>query len=387
MNYLITMLTLPQPIPAARSGIGRFAPWDGTSGTLNLSGASLGAITVSDDDPELNSGYYSGTSETDQSLVSEAVLAAGTPGEVTLAAGSRLSNFVGSVIRHVDADGNRFDYAVVYPRIYTPGSPGEELGGRYTVMVFAHSATNAAGEPIENQPFDTTKPYHFLKQAQLRSDQDGHQMAPQDVQCFAEGTIIGTLLGNRAIETLQPGDLIRTRDNGMRWLRWIGRTTLSPQQLRDKPNLRPIRIRAGALGPGMPVTDLIVSPQHRILVKSVIARRMFDEDEILVAAKHLLEMPGVRILDADKGVTYFHMLFDDHEIVQSNGAWTESLYVGPYALSAMGSQARREVMQLFPQLADPDFKPHAARRLLNGREGRQLAKRHNKNGKRLIGQC
>ncbi|WP_411958007.1 Hint domain-containing protein [Paracoccus homiensis] len=387
MNYLITMLTLSQPIPAGTSGTERYMPWVRTSGTLNLTGAQLGTVTVSDDDPELNSGFYSGTSETDQSLVSDTVLSAGTPGEVTLTAGTRLSNFIGSIIRHVDADGNRFDYAVVYPRSYQPGGLGTELGGRYTVMVFPYSATNAANDPIPHQAFDPTLSFSFLTQAQLRADDDGQMMTPQDVQCFAEDTIIDTLLGERAIQNLRPGDLIRTRDNGMRWLRWVGRTVLSPRRLAAAPQLRPIRIRAGALGPGMPASDLTVSPQHRILVKSVIAQRMFGEDEILVAAKHLLDMPGVGVVDGQTGVTYYHMLFDDHEILRSNGAWTESLYVGPYAISTMGAQARREVTELFPQLADPGFQPVAARRLLSGREGRQLARRHHKNGKRLIGQC
>ena len=53
---------------------------------------------------------------------------------------------------------------------------------------------------------------------------------------------------------------------------------------------RPIRIRAGTLGNGLPEADLIVSPQHRVLVRSGIARTLFGADEVLVAAKQLLAL-------------------------------------------------------------------------------------------------
>jgi hypothetical protein len=47
------------------------------------------------------------------------------------------------------------------------------------------------------------------------------------------------------------------------------------------------------LGPGVPARPLHVSPQHRILLRNRVAQRMFGAAEVLVAAKALLDLPGV----------------------------------------------------------------------------------------------
>lgn len=204
--------------------------------------------------------------------------------------------------------------------------------------------------------------------------------APNAIICFSAGTRIDTGDGLHPVENLQPGDLVRTLDNGYQPVRWIGRRRLSAETLRAKPYLRPIRIRAGALGDGTPARDLIVSPQHRVLLRSAIARRMFDADEVLAAAKQLLELDGVEVAEDMTEVTYVHFLCERHEIVFADGALTESLYPGPQALKSLGSAALRELYELFPNLRE-----HGAmepvRRLLKGREARKLMVRHVKNRK------
>nr|AIA91314.1 CAZy families GT4 protein [uncultured Gluconobacter sp.] len=99
----------------------------------------------------------------------------------------------------------------------------------------------------------------------------------------------------KRIEDLRVGDLVLTKDDGPQPLRWISSRHVSAEMLAAHPNMRPIRIRAGALGEGLPLRDLIVSPQHRMLVRSKVAERMFGEEEVLVAAKHLLELDGVDV--------------------------------------------------------------------------------------------
>lgn len=205
-----------------------------------------------------------------------------------------------------------------------------------------------------------------------------------NVVCFARGTLILTEHGPVAVEDLVAGMRVQTRDRGLQTLRWIGSRQIGPLALMAHPNLHPIRIQAGALGCGTPSVDLVVSPQHRILVRSRIALRMFDTKEILVPVKQLLQVDGIDIAHDMDSVEYFHLLFDQHEIVISNGAETESLYPGPMALESVPPAARREIQSIFGECPELAIVPEAARVLATGRQARKLAVRHLQNGKSLV---
>lgn len=370
MAYRVTVLSVSTPIPVGTNPSHSYAPWGGYKGNpvITFQNPQLGTVTIDDDDGLFEPLYYV---PEDRQTVVETV----TVGNLTLEAGTRLTSHIGTLIQ--DPDGNQ--YFAVFPRTAEHGSFGTELGDRTTVLIFPYSN----GDTPHQVPFDPGKTYSFQD---VRSTQPQVTIPypQQGAPCFTTGTLIQTRLGPRRIEALSPGDMILTRDNGMRRLVWIGRTRLDRHWLDLQPNLRPIRIRAGALAPGIPARDLTVSPQHRILVRSNIAANMFGEIEILVAAKHLTGLPGIEVIDPPEGVTYWHMLFDGHEVVQSNGAWTESLFTGPQAMESVGEAARREILTLFPQLAAPDFTPRSARRLLTGREGRKLAERHIRHARSLV---
>lgn len=170
------------------------------------------------------------------------------------------------------------------------------------------------------------------------------------VICFATGTLILTSEGEIPIEKLKMGDSIMTMDMGHQRLRWIGNQTLNSETLEQKPHLRPIRIRAGALGGGLPRSDLIVSPQHRILASGPIPYRMFSSYEVLVAAKHLLELDGIEIAHDLSEVVYFHILLSQHQIVWANSAPAESLYPGKEALGTLHKKQLEEIAEVFPEL-------------------------------------
>ncbi|MGR3748393.1 Hint domain-containing protein [Paracoccus sp. (in: a-proteobacteria)] len=204
--------------------------------------------------------------------------------------------------------------------------------------------------------------------------------------CFTSGTLIRTPDGEVAIEKLAVGDPVLTLDEGYQIVRWIGSRRLSAEDLAARPNLRPIRIRAGALGEGTPFSDLLVSPQHRVLVRSKIAQNMFGTAEVLVAAKQLLSIEGIDVATDVTQVDYVHFLMEDHQVVISNGAETESLYTGPQALKSVGPAALEEIFLIFPELRDrePDRQPEGARTLLTGRQGREMAERHARKSRALV---
>ncbi|MFD1795366.1 Hint domain-containing protein [Paracoccus aurantiacus] len=202
--------------------------------------------------------------------------------------------------------------------------------------------------------------------------------------CFTRGTLIRTPDGERLIETLRAGDMVLTADNGPQPILWIMSARLNAARLAADPHLRPIRIRAGALGTGLPAADLLVSPQHRMLGRSGIAQRMFGASEILVAAKHLLAIDGIEIAEDLHEVEYFHILFAAHEIVFANGAEAESLFTGAEALGGIGPALREEVFAIFPLLRSGCHRFKPARQMATGRQGRRFAQRHARNAQHLV---
>ncbi len=230
-------------------------------------------------------------------------------------------------------------------------------GSSGTIYFVATNYQNDYGSLlVSDTPLDQNVTYTFGT-----FNTDGAVLYDDLYYCFAAETLIDTPKGMRQIETLQPGDLVHTIDSGAQPIRWIGRRWLPAAQLVLNPKLVPIRIKAGALAPSVPERDLVLSPQHRVLVRSVIAERMFGTKEVLLPARKLLDLPGVEQATDLAGVEYVHFLFDRHQLVRSEGAVTESLYTGPEALKAVGEEAREEIETLFPEITAPCFSARLAR--------------------------
>lgn len=195
------------------------------------------------------------------------------------------------------------------------------------------------------------------------------------VPCFTPGTAIATPRGERLVEELKVGDKIITRDNGIQEIRWLGRKALDYGQLARASHMKPVLIRQGSLGNGLPERDMLVSPNHRMLVANDRTALYFDEHEVLVSAKHLVNNKGVQNVDA-LGVTYIHFMFDQHEVVLANGTWTESFQPGDYTLAGIGNAQRGEIFDLFPELrtAEGLGEYTAARRTLKRHEAALLAR-------------
>jgi len=193
----------------------------------------------------------------------------------------------------------------------------------------------------------------------------------QVIPCFTPGTQIATARGPVAVEDLRAGDRVLTRDNGMQEIRWIGQRDLSLADLIVKPALRPVSIAAGALGAGLPLRDMKVSPQHRMLLEGARAEMLFGETEVLVAATHLQSLPGVE-QRLTQGVRYIHILFDRHEIISADGAWTESFQPALRMLDGMKEEQRDEIALLFPEITAEGFEYPAARMSLRAHEARVL---------------
>ncbi len=202
-----------------------------------------------------------------------------------------------------------------------------------------------------------------------------------EVVCFAAGTLITTVAGDVPVEHLKSGDKIRVQDGSYRSLRMNVSRVVCAQDLADNEKLRPIRIVAGALGGGLPQRDLLVSRQHRMLVSSKIAERMFGDAEALVAAVKLTAFPGIFEEIPTESLTYYHLLFDDHEVVFAEGAPSESLFAGDEALRTLAPEALEELQLLFPGIATLQAKAKPARFIPSPKGQKRLIERHSQNGK------
>lgn len=172
--------------------------------------------------------------------------------------------------------------------------------------------------------------------------------------CFAGPTLIETPTGPKPAMDIKPGDLVVT-ERGPMPVKWVGRRHVTAAQMAENTNYRPVKISAGALGQGLPLADLWVSRQHRMLVSSPICQRMFGQTDILVSALKLTALPGIHIDEEIAQITYVHLLFDQHEVVFAEGAPSESLLLQAEALAALSPEALDEIRLMFPDLGDgPD---------------------------------
>ncbi|ARO14326.1 hemolysin-type calcium-binding region [Ketogulonicigenium robustum] len=268
----------------------------------------------------------------------------------------------------VDAEGNPFDlYIVLLPYESSTGTGVTYVffSTNHTIEPGSVMYRDMAGTVVANQGTPVGTVTADLRQA----------------ICFGADAMILTADGYRAAGGLSVGDLVMTQDRGLQPIRWIDKKTLSTHALARALKLRPVHITAGSLGDGLPRTDLTVSQQHRVMVSSRIAARMGGAAEVLVAAKHLVGLPGVSIRDDLAPVTYVHFALDDHGIVFANGIASESLYLGPQALTMMGQSARDELFAIFPALTEMSHFVQPARPFISGGKARSLVARHVANGK------
>jgi len=160
-----------------------------------------------------------------------------------------------------------------------------------------------------------------------------------NVVCFCKGTYIETPSGPCNISDLRVGDLVHTLDRGAVAIQWIGVSEWRKDQVKYSDRLRPVLIPTGALGPHVPECDLYVSPQHRLLIQSSDAI-CGTTQEVFASAKHLVGHNGIGYSPKNDGVEYYHMWLGKHEIVKSNGAYTESFFPGAMALDALEPSQR-----------------------------------------------
>ncbi|SPH20925.1 hypothetical protein ASD8599_01666 [Ascidiaceihabitans donghaensis] len=187
----------------------------------------------------------------------------------------------------------------------------------------------------------------------------------EQVPCFVSGTWITTEFGPQRIEDITAGTRVMTRDDGLQPVLWLGQ-----RRVQATGAFRPIRFAAGSFGAD---SQLLLSPQHRILIEGCWAELLFGEDEVLVKAKDLVNDGAVQIVRNMDQVCYHHMLFARHQVIEANGVACESYLPGPMTMKGFDCGIQSEIYNLFPELKS-NFSSYgsSARPMITSREARAL---------------
>lgn len=124
------------------------------------------------------------------------------------------------------------------------------------------------------------------------------------ISCFMAGTMVLTASGEVAVETLKRGDMVITLDGRPAPVGWIGQQTVSTR-FGDPLRVLPIRVKAGAISDNVPSRDLLLSPDHAILI-----------NDVLLQAGALVNGTSIiRETKVPQRFTYYHIELEDHSLI------------------------------------------------------------------------
>lgn len=166
-----------------------------------------------------------------------------------------------------------------------------------------------------------------------------------------QGTQVRTPCGPRRIEHVRAGDLIVTRTKGLQPVRMVWRRELRDVDLRGRPEAAPVRLKTRAIGPMMPQQDLVLAPEHPVLVPGYRLDGLAGSIGGLMEAGELAGTSDAAYVDRSlEEAPLFHLVFDSHQIFMANGLPVGSVDLTADVLERLEPSLRDEVLEIFPRL-------------------------------------
>lgn len=163
---------------------------------------------------------------------------------------------------------------------------------------------------------------------------------------------VRTPLGGRRVEMLHPGDMVVTRNNGLQAVRMIWTWTVTAAEMQAHPELAPIRLKTRAVGPMMPARDLRIASGHRVLIPGYRIAGTEDQQSCLMRVDGVALASDAAFADRTAAdVTYYNVVFDQHEVITAEGLPIETFRPSPKTLNHLDISAQETLKDLFPALA------------------------------------
>jgi hypothetical protein len=212
------------------------------------------------------------------------------------------------------SDGNAIFDNAIFPLAGAGGTYGADSGNTDGIDVYGleFDVSVPGGGVTEYNLFAQNGTFEFFATDNVGGEQT-LTLDSTNAPCFCAGTHIRTPGGEVNVESLKIGDLVTTADGRAVPVRWIG-TRVVAVRFADPLRALPIRIKAGALGDGLPLRDLLVSPDHAMYLGGglIQAGALVNASSIVREAN----MPAM--------FTYYHIETPDHALILAEGAPAET---------------------------------------------------------------
>ncbi len=203
-------------------------------------------------------------------------------------------------------------FGLIDDAVANPGSFG--LTNATTPVYTGSSSTFTPGDLVSTDPATQNNFLFFDKEHPTETGQTGLSTLAQLAltSCFATGTKIRTTDGEVPVEALRVGARVVLADGGTAPIVWIGHRDVEFAGQTDPRDGCPVRVRAGAFGPGQPVRDLYLSPDHAVFSGGV-----------LIPVKHLIDGVAIASVPRER-VTWWHVELPRHSVLLAEGLPCES---------------------------------------------------------------
>ncbi len=174
------------------------------------------------------------------------------------------------------------------------------------------SATVVGGNTLAVTLTDTSTIDFTLASLQAGTSFKPLSTTELQVACFAEGTRIRTLNGERRVETLRADDAVTTAGGSVKNIVWVGHRGIDCARHPRPHDILPIRILSNAFGPNTPHADLRLSPDHAVLVDGVLIPVRYLVNDATIVREHV------------ETITYWHVELETHDALVAENLPCES---------------------------------------------------------------